>query len=129
MVGKEFMEINEIYNKWVEFATEDIDLVNELKSIVNDKAKIEDAFYKELAFGTGGLRGVIGAGSNRLNIYTIRKASAGLANYISKKYYLPIKVAIAEITGIEYEIEFILQETRVILTRGFQIRYALMMDY
>lgn len=79
------MEINEIYNRWVEFATEDNDLVNELKSIANDKAKIEDAFYKELAFGTGGLRGVIGAGSNRLNIYTIRKASSGLANYISKK--------------------------------------------
>ncbi|MCR5404271.1 MAG: phospho-sugar mutase [Butyrivibrio sp.] len=57
---------------------------NELLSIRNDEAEVEDRFYRELEFGTGGLRGVIGAGTNRMNKYTVRKATQGLANYIKK---------------------------------------------
>jgi len=57
----------------------------ELLAIRNDEKEIEDRFYKDLAFGTGGLRGVIGAGTNRMNIYTVRKATQGLANYIKKQ--------------------------------------------
>ena len=76
--------IREEYSRWCELATEDVDVVNELKSIEKDEAKIEDAFYRNLAFGTGGLRGVIGAGTNRMNIYTVAKASQGLANYVNK---------------------------------------------
>ena len=79
-------DIKKEYLRWCSLATEDQDLVNELKSIANDESKIEDAFYRNLEFGTGGLRGVIGAGTNRMNIYMVRKASQGLANYVLKKY-------------------------------------------
>ena len=56
------------YQRWTERAIADVDVINELKDIAENEGKIEDAFYKDLAFGTGGLRGVIGAGTNRLNI-------------------------------------------------------------
>ena len=72
------------YQKWLELATDDKDLKQELLALNDDQ--IEDAFYRDLAFGTGGLRGVIGAGTNRMNIYVIRKASQGLANYVLKNF-------------------------------------------
>ena len=74
------------YKRWCLLAKEDADLVKELSSIKDDEAKIEDAFYRDLEFGTGGLRGVIGAGTNRMNIYVVRKASQGLANYVNKHF-------------------------------------------
>ena len=77
----------EEYNRWVENATADADVVAELKTF--DDAKIEDAFYRDLAFGTGGLRGVIGAGTNRMNVYTVAKASQGLADYLKKQFEDP----------------------------------------
>lgn len=77
-------DIEEKYNKWLECAIDDVDLQKELKNM-NDSQK-EDAFYRDLAFGTGGLRGTIGAGTNRMNIYTVAKASQGLANYICKHF-------------------------------------------
>lgn len=64
----------------------DVDLMAELDAMAQDEEKIEDAFYRNLAFGTGGLRGVIGAGSNRMNVYTVAKASQGLANYVVKNF-------------------------------------------
>ena len=67
------------YDRWCEYAT-DIDVATELKSM--DENMIEDAFYRDLAFGTGGLRGTIGAGTNRMNDYVVAKASQGLANYL-----------------------------------------------
>ncbi len=78
------MEPKKLFASWLEKATEDKDLITELKAleINNDDEGIFDRFYRELEFGTGGLRGVIGAGTNRLNIYTIRKATQGLANYL-----------------------------------------------
>ncbi len=80
------VDIRKEYERWVKCATEDPDLVKELKDISNDEKKIEDAFYRNLEFGTGGLRGVIGAGTNRMNIYMVRKASQGLANYVNKRF-------------------------------------------
>lgn len=77
-------KIIEQYKLWRERAIEDSDVVEELISIAEDSDKIEDAFYRNLAFGTGGLRGVIGAGTNRMNIYTVAKASQGLADYVNK---------------------------------------------
>lgn len=74
------------YNAWIKNAAEDEDLVLELEEIKDDQDAMEDAFYRELSFGTGGLRGVIGAGTNRMNIYTVGKASQGLANYVKKKF-------------------------------------------
>ncbi len=68
--------------KWLQFEQLDQELKDELQQLKNNDNAMEDAFYKDLEFGTGGMRGVIGAGTNRLNLYTIRKASAGLAAYI-----------------------------------------------
>ena len=76
------MDIKKAYELWCEKATADADLIKELNEM-ND-AQIEDAFYRDLAFGTGGLRGVIGAGTNRMNVYTVAKASQGLADYVNK---------------------------------------------
>ena len=76
------MSYQEEFNFWLNDPYFDEDTKNELLSIKNDEKEIEDRFYKELEFGTGGLRGVIGAGTNRMNIYTVRKATQGLANYI-----------------------------------------------
>ena len=76
----------EQYKLWCEKATEDADVKAELEAIASDEAKIEDAFYRNLEFGTGGLRGVIGAGTNRMNIYTVAKASQGLANYVVNNF-------------------------------------------
>lgn len=75
------------YKRWCSMATQDQDVIDELKRM--DEAKIEDAFYRNLAFGTGGLRGTIGAGTNRMNIYTVAKASQGLADYLRKNYENP----------------------------------------
>lgn len=78
--------IMEEYQRWCCQAKVDPDLIAELKDIRGDTAQIEDAFYRDLAFGTGGLRGVIGAGTNRMNVYTVAKASQGLADYVIKQY-------------------------------------------
>ena len=73
------------YNEWINNPYFDDETKQELKEIQNDEKEIEDRFYKELEFGTGGLRGVIGYGTNRINKYTVRKATFGLCNYILKK--------------------------------------------
>lgn len=73
------------YKFWLEDSYFDEGTKEELRKIADNQAEIEDRFYKDLAFGTGGLRGVIGAGTNRMNIYTVRKATQGLANYILKQ--------------------------------------------
>ena len=85
----------ENYNEWLEDPYFDEETKQELKGISGDDKEIEDRFYKELEFGTGGLRGVIGAGSNRMNVYTVRKASQGLANYVIKNGGQDKGVAIA----------------------------------
>lgn len=73
------------YDRWLKYAKES-DLQRELQDMGKQEGLIEDAFYRDLAFGTGGLRGVIGAGTNRMNIYTVAKASQGLADYICKNF-------------------------------------------
>ncbi len=72
------------YEHWLTDAYFDGDTKKELKELQGNEKEIEDRFYKDLEFGTGGIRGVIGAGTNRMNIYTIRKATQGLANYITR---------------------------------------------
>ena len=86
------MTYKDKYLQWLSFADEDTKA--ELKSITDDK-EIEDRFYKDLAFGTGGLRGIMGAGSNRMNRYTVGKATLGLARYLKSKNDGEISVAIA----------------------------------
>ncbi len=89
------MDYKEQYNFWLSDAYFDEATKQELRGIAADEGEIEDRFYKELEFGTGGLRGVIGAGTNRMNIYTVRKATQGLANYILKQGGQEKGVAIA----------------------------------
>ena len=84
-----------IFDQWLVNATEDKDLIKELEQIKDQPHLIEDAFYRDLEFGTGGLRGVIGAGTNRMNIYVIRKASQGLANYVRNKFKDNLSIAIS----------------------------------
>jgi len=79
------MDYLQEYKKWLSDAYIDEGTKAELKSIENDEAEIKERFFKNLEFGTGGLRGILGAGSNRLNVYTVRKATQGLANYIIKQ--------------------------------------------
>lgn len=80
------MKTKELYELWLNNATEDSDLIEELKSIKDNDEEIYDRFYRSLEFGTAGLRGIIGAGTNRMNIYNVRLATQGLANYLNKKY-------------------------------------------
>lgn len=87
------MLYREKYNDWLESNIVDENMKDELRSI-KDENEIEDRFYKDLEFGTGGLRGIIGAGSNRMNIYTVSKATQGFANYLNKSFENP-SVAIA----------------------------------
>ena len=83
------MDMNSIkqnYNDWRVYATEDKEVVQELTEMQENTELLYDAFYRDLSFGTGGLRGVIGAGTNRINIYTVRKTTQALANYIKKNF-------------------------------------------
>ena len=89
------MNVMETYQFWCEDSYFDENTKEELKAIAGDEKEIEDRFYKNLEFGTGGLRGVIGAGTNRMNIYTVRKATQGLANFILKENAQEKGVAIA----------------------------------
>lgn len=79
-------QIREQYELWCSKAAADEDLRAELQQMAGDEERIADAFYRSLAFGTGGLRGVIGAGTNRMNVYTVAKASQGLADYVKGKF-------------------------------------------
>ncbi|MDB8789352.1 phospho-sugar mutase [Romboutsia sp. 1001216sp1] len=78
------MDYKLAYENWINCSYFDEETKNELRAIENDEKEIKERFYKNLEFGTGGLRGIIGAGTNRINIYTIRRATLGVANYILK---------------------------------------------
>ena len=97
------MDIRTAYDLWLENASGDADLINELNSIKEDQKEIYERFYTDLKFGTAGLRGVIGAGTNRMNIYTVRRATQGLANFLNKKYKNP-SVAISHDSRIKADL-------------------------
>lgn len=97
--------IQDQYQLWVKKAKTDQEVVKELHDMAGNEARIEDAFYRDLAFGTGGLRGVIGAGTNRMNVHTVAKATQGLANYV--KNHFPVgdrRVAIAYDSRIKSDV-------------------------
>lgn len=83
------MDINALYNEWLEKADADSDLKVELENIKGNDDEILDRFYRSLEFGTAGLRGVIGAGTNRMNVYTVGRATQGLADYLNDNYDSP----------------------------------------
>ena len=80
------MSHNKLYEQWCKNAVEDKDLTAELESINGNDEEIFERFYRSLEFGTAGLRGIIGAGTNRMNIYVVRQATQGLADYVLNKY-------------------------------------------
>ncbi len=96
------MEIMENYRRWLTHV-EEADLLEELKSVEGNEEEINDRFYRELEFGTGGLRGVIGAGTYRMNVYTVAKATQGYSNYLKKVTEAP-SVSIAYDSRIKSEV-------------------------
>ncbi len=109
----------ELYGLWLENATEDPDLQTELKSIKDDADAVNDRFYRDLEFGTGGLRGVIGAGTNRMNIYTVRRATQGFADYLNQEYTDP-SVAISFDSRIKSDV-FSKAAAEVLAANGIKV--------
>ena len=110
------MQYQQTLDLWLARAGEDPDLTAELEAVKTDADAVTDRFYRDLEFGTGGLRGVIGAGTNRMNIYTIRRATQGLADYINAEG-LPKKVAIGHDSRIKGEL-FSREAARVLAANG-----------
>lgn len=112
------MRTQALYRLWLERAQEDPELHEELSGLnpEKDADAINDRFYRDLEFGTGGLRGVIGAGTNRMNIYVIRRATQGLCAYL-KAAKLPGKVAIGYDSRIKSDL-FALEAAKVIAANG-----------
>lgn len=113
------MDIKQIYNDWLSNATEDKDLIAELENIKDDETEIYERFYTSLKFGTAGLRGIIGAGTNRMNIYVVRQATQGLANYILAKYGKG-SVAISHDSRIKADL-FMIEAARVLAANGIKV--------
>ena len=113
------MNFMDSYNLWLEKATEDKDLITELESIKDNEKEIYERFYRSLEFGTAGLRGVIGAGSNRMNIYVVRQATQGLANYVIKKYGKGA-VAISHDSRIKADL-FMNEAAKVLAANGIKV--------
>ena len=107
---------NDLYNRWLAQPDLDDAVKAELVSIAGDSDAVTDRFYRDLEFGTGGLRGVIGAGTNRMNLYTVRKATQGLADYLNASG-LPKKVAIAHDSRHNGEL-FARETARVLAANG-----------
>lgn len=113
------LDIQELYSRWLENASDDNDLISELNSIKENEEEIYERFYKELEFGTAGLRGVIGAGTNRMNIYVVRVATQGLANYLIKNYS-ESSVAISYDSRIKSDL-FAEEAARVLAANGIKV--------
>ena len=113
------MDINALYNEWLQKATGDADLIAELEAIKGNDDEILDRFYRSLEFGTAGLRGVIGAGTNRMNIYTVGRATQGLADFLNKNYENP-SVAIGYDSRIKSEY-FSREAAEVLAANGIKV--------
>jgi phosphoglucomutase len=113
------MDFMNSYKLWLEKACEDEDLVKELKSIEDNEKEIYERFYRSLEFGTAGLRGVIGAGTNRMNIYVVRQATQGLANYVLNKYGKGA-VAISHDSRIKADL-FMNEAAKVLAANGIKV--------
>ena len=109
----------ELYDLWCKNAKEDPDLKAELDKIKGDSEAINDRFYRDLEFGTGGLRGVIGAGTNRMNIYTVRRATQGFADYLNQEYDKP-SVAISYDSRIKSDV-FSKTAAEVLAANGIKV--------
>lgn len=113
------MEELQRYQLWTKTELDDLDLRDELAAIKDDVEAIKDRFYRDLEFGTGGLRGVIGAGTNRINVYTVKKATQGLADYLNETYNAP-SVAISYDSRIKSDV-FAKEAARVLSANGIKV--------
>lgn len=113
------MNINSLYSEWLEKAVADPDLNAELESIKGNDDEILDRFYKSLEFGTAGLRGVIGAGTNRMNVYTVGRATQGLADYLNANFENP-SIAIGYDSRIKSEY-FSKEAAKVLAANGVKV--------
>ncbi len=113
------MNVNELYSLWCENAVADPDLQAELEGIKGDSEAINDRFYRDLEFGTGGLRGVIGAGTNRMNIYTVMRATQGFADYLNQEYANP-SVAVSYDSRIKSDV-FSKAAAEVLAANGIKV--------
>ena len=113
------MAIEDIYHRWTVQTANNEELHNELLNIQNDREDIEDRFYKELEFGTGGLRGVLGAGTNRMNVFTVSKATQGYSNYLNQQFENP-SVAIGYDSRIHSD-DFACAAAAVFAANGIQV--------
>lgn len=113
------MDINSLYSEWLEKAVADPDLKAELESIKGNDDEILDRFYKSLEFGTAGLRGVIGAGTNRMNVYTVGRATQGLADYLNANFENP-SIAIGYDSRIKSEY-FSKEAAKVLAANGVKV--------
>lgn len=109
--------VEKLYEEWLKNTKNDDEIQNELLAVKNDAKGIEDRFYRPLAFGTGGLRGIIGAGTNRMNIYSVGKATFGLASYILKQNTEHKSVAIAYDSRIKSR-EFAFAAAEIMSSKG-----------
>ena len=116
------MNAKERYNLWVNDARLDETSKQELMAIANDEKQIEDRFYKDLEFGTGGLRGILGAGTNRMNVYTVRRAAAGLGDQLISEGADACEkgVAIAH-DSRRFSREFAEDSARVLAKKGIRV--------
>ncbi len=115
-------KIRALYEEWLENAVDDAALTEELKSVAGSDDDIYDRFYRSLEFGTAGLRGVLGAGTNRMNIYTVRVATQGLANYL-KKHYSESSVSISYDSRINSPL-FADEAARVLAANGIKVHLS-----
>lgn len=113
------MSVMELYDSWCEKAVDDADLQSELLDVKGNESEIRERFYRDLEFGTGGLRGVIGAGTNRMNVYTVRRATQGLANYVKESFENP-SVAISYDSRIK-STKFAQAAASVLAANGIQV--------
>lgn len=119
MKGVSFMDMNALYNEWLEKAVIDPDLKEELKSIKGNEEEILDRFYRCLEFGTAGLRGVIGAGTNRMNYYTVCQATQGLSDFLNKHFENP-SIAIGYDSRIKSDY-FSIEAAKVLAANGIKV--------
>lgn len=113
------MDMNALYNEWLEKAVIDPDLKEELKSIKGNEEEILDRFYRCLEFGTAGLRGVIGAGTNRMNYYTVCQATQGLSDFLNKHFENP-SIAIGYDSRIKSDY-FSIEAAKVLAANGVKV--------
>ena len=114
------MAFEQFFQQWVKLTENEADLAQELQAVKTDPKALEDRFYQDLAFGTGGMRGIIGAGRNRINIFTIRRAAAGLADLLNSDPAKPHKSVAIGFDSRKYSDRFARETALILAARGIK---------